>query len=133
MLTMLKRLDKIRFRGQRRDEFLDLAESPNTSDNECSDEVVMKPRASIKDTEELRDPVSAASLCSQLPQTEPQVGYFFLIKLSFLAAISSSVARLVGLFMLEHGRSYCKFTLFTLNMVELKEKLHRSLHDLKPN
>ncbi|XP_046889514.1 GRAM domain-containing protein 4-like isoform X7 [Hypomesus transpacificus] len=72
VLTMLKRLDKIRFRGQRRDEFLDLAESPNTSDNECSDEVVMKPRASIKDTEELRDPVSAASLCSQLPQTEPQ-------------------------------------------------------------
>ncbi|XP_046889512.1 GRAM domain-containing protein 4-like isoform X5 [Hypomesus transpacificus] len=62
VLTMLKRLDKIRFRGQRRDEFLDLAESPNTSDNECSDEVVMKPRASIKDTEELRDPAGPGTL-----------------------------------------------------------------------
>uniref|UniRef100_UPI003AAB76FA GRAM domain-containing protein 4 n=1 Tax=Centroberyx gerrardi TaxID=166262 RepID=UPI003AAB76FA len=62
VLTMLKRLDKIRFRGQRRDEFLDLAESPNTSDNECSDEILMKPRASIKDLEELRDPAGAGSL-----------------------------------------------------------------------
>ncbi|XP_062317856.1 GRAM domain-containing protein 4-like isoform X8 [Osmerus eperlanus] len=62
VLTMLKRLDKIRFRGQRRDEFLDLAESPNTSDNECSDEVVMKPRASSKDTEELRDPAGPGTL-----------------------------------------------------------------------
>ncbi|XP_067090869.1 GRAM domain-containing protein 4-like isoform X4 [Osmerus mordax] len=62
VLTMLKRLDKIRFRGQRRDEFLDLAESPNTSDNECSDEVVMKPRASSKDAEELRDPAGPGTL-----------------------------------------------------------------------
>ncbi|XP_078139043.1 GRAM domain-containing protein 4 [Centroberyx gerrardi] len=69
VLTMLKRLDKIRFRGQRRDEFLDLAESPNTSDNECSDEILMKPRASIKDLEELRDPAG-----DQLPQTELQAG-----------------------------------------------------------
>ncbi|XP_071314883.1 GRAM domain-containing protein 4-like [Trachinotus anak] len=52
---MLKRLDKIRFRGQRRDEFLDLAESPNTSDTECTDEAVMKPRTSIRETEELRE------------------------------------------------------------------------------
>ncbi|XP_071387639.1 GRAM domain-containing protein 4-like [Centroberyx affinis] len=66
VLTMLKRLDKIRFRGQRRDEFLDLAESPNTSDNECSDEILMKPRASIKDLEELRDPAG--------DQTELQAG-----------------------------------------------------------
>uniref|UniRef100_A0A3B4US81 GRAM domain containing 4 n=1 Tax=Seriola dumerili TaxID=41447 RepID=A0A3B4US81_SERDU len=49
---MLKRLDKIRFRGQRRDEFLDLAESPNTSDTECTDEVVMKPRMSIREPSE---------------------------------------------------------------------------------
>ncbi|XP_062317850.1 GRAM domain-containing protein 4-like isoform X2 [Osmerus eperlanus] len=89
VLTMLKRLDKIRFRGQRRDEFLDLAESPNTSDNECSDEVVMKPRASSKDTEELRDPVSAASLCSQLPQTEPQ--FPFLITAEVTAAQGTDV------------------------------------------
>lgn len=49
---MLKRLDRIRFRGQRRDEFLDLAESPNTSDTECSEEVVLKPR---REPEELRE------------------------------------------------------------------------------
>ncbi|KAL4624919.1 GRAM domain-containing protein 4-like [Arapaima gigas] len=53
VLNMLKRLDKIRFRGQKRDEFLDLAESPNASDNECGDEVPVKPRSSLKDTEDL--------------------------------------------------------------------------------
>ncbi|KAG7215433.1 hypothetical protein INR49_022503 [Caranx melampygus] len=61
---MLKRLDKIRFRGQRRDEFLDLAESPNTSDTEGADEAVaaaaavaaVKHRMSIREpSEELRD------------------------------------------------------------------------------
>ncbi|XP_008276225.1 GRAM domain-containing protein 4-like [Stegastes partitus] len=52
---MLKRLDRIRFRGQRRDEFLDLAESPNTSDTECSEEVLMKPRLSMRESEELRE------------------------------------------------------------------------------
>eukprot|EP00064_Thunnus_orientalis_P024434 superscaffoldBa00010478_g24729 len=52
---MLKRLDKIRFRGQRRDEFLDLVDSPNTSDTECSEEAVMKPRSSIREPEELRE------------------------------------------------------------------------------
>ncbi|KAM6973729.1 GRAM domain-containing protein 4-like [Aplochiton taeniatus] len=62
VLKMLKRLDKIRFRGQRRDEFLDLAESPNTSDNECNDEVPMKPRPSIKDPEELRDPAVTGTM-----------------------------------------------------------------------
>ncbi|XP_071005114.1 GRAM domain-containing protein 4-like isoform X5 [Oncorhynchus clarkii lewisi] len=58
---MLKRLDKIRFRGQRPDVFLDLGESPNTSDTECSEEILMKPKPllKIKDTEELQDPVSA--------------------------------------------------------------------------
>ncbi|XP_042266734.1 GRAM domain-containing protein 4-like [Thunnus albacares] len=52
---MLKRLDKIRFRGQRRDEFLDLVDSPNTSDTECSEDAVMKPRSSIREPEELRE------------------------------------------------------------------------------
>ena len=54
---MLKRLDKIRFRGPRtRDDFPDLAESPPASDNECSDDMQLKPRG----TEDLlRDPVSA--------------------------------------------------------------------------
>ncbi|XP_031688991.1 GRAM domain-containing protein 4 isoform X6 [Oncorhynchus kisutch] len=58
---MLKRLDKIRFRGQRPDVFLDLGESPNTSDTECSEEILMKPKPllKIKDTEELQEPVSA--------------------------------------------------------------------------
>lgn len=59
VLNMLRRLDKIRFRGHRRDDFLDLAESPNASDTECGDEVPLKmPRASARDSEELRDTVS---------------------------------------------------------------------------
>lgn len=61
VLTMLKRLDRIRFRGPRtRDDFPDLAESPPASDNECSDDMQLKPRTALRDTEEiLRDPVSA--------------------------------------------------------------------------
>lgn len=55
---MLKRLDKIRFRGHKRDEFLDLAESPNASDSECNDDAQMRPRPSARDAEEQRDPVS---------------------------------------------------------------------------
>ncbi|KAI1882079.1 hypothetical protein AGOR_G00247000 [Albula goreensis] len=63
VLNMLKRLDKIRFRGQKRDEFLDLTESPNASDNECSDEIlVTKPRPSLRDTEDIRDPAGSGSL-----------------------------------------------------------------------
>ncbi|XP_072520184.1 GRAM domain-containing protein 4 isoform X2 [Salminus brasiliensis] len=59
---MLKRLDKIRFRGPKRDEFLDLAESPNASDSECNDDLLIKPRVSIKDAEELRDPAGTGSI-----------------------------------------------------------------------
>lgn len=60
MLNMLRRLDKIRFRGHKRDDFLDLAESPNASDTEGGDEIPLKmPRTSPRDGEELRDPVSA--------------------------------------------------------------------------
>lgn len=56
---MLRKLDKIRFRGHKRDDFLDLAESPNASDTECGDEAPLKvPRTSARDSEELRDPVS---------------------------------------------------------------------------
>lgn len=60
VLTMLKRLDKIRFRGPRtRDDFPDLAESPPASDNECSDDMQLKPKTALRDTEDLlRDPVS---------------------------------------------------------------------------
>lgn len=59
MLNMLRRLDKIRFRGHKREDFLDLAESPNASDTECGDELPLKiPRTSPRDSEELRDPVS---------------------------------------------------------------------------
>ncbi|KAM8740153.1 GRAM domain-containing protein 4 isoform X1 [Sparus aurata] len=59
VLTMLKRLDKIRFRGPRtRDDFPDLAESPPASDNECSDDMQLKPRG----TEDLlRDPAGSGS------------------------------------------------------------------------
>lgn len=61
VLTMLKRLDKIRFRGPRtREDYPDLGESPPASDNECSEEMQLKPRASLRDTDDiLRDPVSA--------------------------------------------------------------------------
>lgn len=67
---MLRRLDRIRFRGHRRDDFLDLAESPNASDTECGDEGPLRaPRTSPRDSEELRDPVSAP--CG-VPSTWPQ-------------------------------------------------------------
>ncbi|XP_010082979.1 PREDICTED: GRAM domain-containing protein 4 [Pterocles gutturalis] len=60
---MLKRLDKIRFRGHKRDEFLDLAESPNASDTECGDEIPVKiPRTSTRDNEELRDPAGPGTI-----------------------------------------------------------------------
>ncbi|XP_031961265.1 GRAM domain-containing protein 4 isoform X3 [Corvus moneduloides] len=63
VLNMLKKLDKIRFRGHKRDEFLDLAESPNASDTECGDEIPVKiPRTSARDNEELRDPVSPGTI-----------------------------------------------------------------------
>lgn len=62
VLNMLKRLDKIRFRGQKRDEILDLVESPNASDNECGDEIPTKPaRCSLKDSEELKDSTATGS------------------------------------------------------------------------
>ncbi|XP_074083368.1 GRAM domain-containing protein 4 isoform X2 [Macrotis lagotis] len=63
VLNMLKRFDKIRFRGHKRDEFLDLAESPNASDTECGDEIPVKgPRTPARDSEELRDPAGPGSL-----------------------------------------------------------------------
>uniref|UniRef100_A0A670J6L6 GRAM domain-containing protein 4 n=1 Tax=Podarcis muralis TaxID=64176 RepID=A0A670J6L6_PODMU len=63
VLNMLKRLDKIRFRGHKRDEFLDLAESPNASDTECGDEIPMKiPRTAGKDSDELRDPAGPGTI-----------------------------------------------------------------------
>lgn len=74
VLTMLRRLDKIRFRGHKRDDFLDLAESPNASDTECGDDVPLKaPRASPRDSEELRDPVSTAprGACPPPPASDP--------------------------------------------------------------
>ncbi|NWI58907.1 GRAM4 protein, partial [Calyptomena viridis] len=60
---MLKKLDKIRFRGHKRDELLDLAESPNASDTECGDEIPLKiPRTSGRDNEELRDPAGPGTI-----------------------------------------------------------------------
>ncbi|XP_029060834.1 GRAM domain-containing protein 4 isoform X2 [Monodon monoceros] len=60
---MLRRLDKIRFRGHKRDDFLDLAESPNASDTECGDETPLKiPRTSPRDSDELRDPAGPGTL-----------------------------------------------------------------------
>ncbi|XP_053487184.1 GRAM domain-containing protein 4 isoform X3 [Ictalurus furcatus] len=62
VLKMLKRLDKIRFRGPKRDEFLDIAESPNASDSECNDELLIKPPASVKDGEDIRDSAGPGSV-----------------------------------------------------------------------
>ncbi|XP_021240329.1 GRAM domain-containing protein 4 isoform X2 [Numida meleagris] len=63
VLNMLKKLDKIRFRGHKRDEFLDLAESPNASDTECGDEIPVKiPRTAPRDNEELRDPAGPGTI-----------------------------------------------------------------------
>ncbi|XP_058164931.1 GRAM domain-containing protein 4 isoform X1 [Dasypus novemcinctus] len=63
VLNMLRRLDRIRFRGHKRDDFLDLAESPNASDTECGDEIPLRaPRASPRDSEELRDPAGPGTL-----------------------------------------------------------------------
>ena len=71
MLNMLRKLDKIRFRGHKRDDFLDLAESPNASDTECGDEIPLKiPRTSPRDSEELRDPVSTE--CPPTPAAQPR-------------------------------------------------------------
>lgn len=72
VLNMLRRLDRIRFRGHKRDDFLDLAESPNASDTECGDDVPLKaPRASPRDSEELRDPVSVCAGLRGLERTPP--------------------------------------------------------------
>ncbi|XP_053741469.1 GRAM domain-containing protein 4-like isoform X1 [Synchiropus splendidus] len=49
---MRKRLDRIRFRGRRDD---DTADSPNASDTECTEELVVRPRDSIREIEEVRD------------------------------------------------------------------------------
>uniref|UniRef100_A0A3Q2Y1X2 GRAM domain containing 4 n=1 Tax=Hippocampus comes TaxID=109280 RepID=A0A3Q2Y1X2_HIPCM len=56
---MLKRLDKIRFRGPRtRDDFPELGDSPPASDNECSDDV--PPKRAAND-EPPRDPAGSGS------------------------------------------------------------------------
>lgn len=68
VLNMLRRLDRIRFRGHKREDFLDLAESPNASDTECGDELPLKtPRPSPRDSEELRDPVSTPPRVPRVP------------------------------------------------------------------
>lgn len=67
---MRKHLDRIRFRGQKRDEFLDLAESPNTSDTECTEESLLKPRGSVRDLEELREMDGEQQSDAQVGQLE---------------------------------------------------------------
>uniref|UniRef100_A0A7N8XTS6 GRAM domain containing 4 n=1 Tax=Mastacembelus armatus TaxID=205130 RepID=A0A7N8XTS6_9TELE len=53
--TMRKHLDRIRFRGHRRDDLLDLGDSPYTSDTEYTEEAGMKPRIHVREPEELRE------------------------------------------------------------------------------
>ncbi|XP_056605028.1 GRAM domain-containing protein 4 isoform X2 [Triplophysa dalaica] len=74
VLNMLKRLDKIRFRGPKRDDFLDQPESPTGSDTECSDEILLRPRPSIRDNDEQRDPVLATWISNDrvLSNTTPR-------------------------------------------------------------
>uniref|UniRef100_A0A8C2DCT9 GRAM domain containing 4a n=1 Tax=Cyprinus carpio TaxID=7962 RepID=A0A8C2DCT9_CYPCA len=62
VLNMLKRLHKIRFRGPKRDDFLDLPESPTGSDTECSDDMLLRPRPSLRDNDEQRDPAGLGTL-----------------------------------------------------------------------
>ncbi|XP_062862917.1 GRAM domain-containing protein 4 [Trichomycterus rosablanca] len=62
VLTMLKRLDKIRFRGSKRDELLDLAESPTASDSEGFEEILTRPRLSLREPEEMKDPAGFGTL-----------------------------------------------------------------------
>ncbi|XP_018408021.1 PREDICTED: GRAM domain-containing protein 4 [Nanorana parkeri] len=62
VLNMLRRLDKIRFRGQKREEFPDLAESPNASDTECGDEFLLKIPRTSKENEELKDPAGSGTI-----------------------------------------------------------------------
>ncbi|XP_009298731.1 GRAM domain-containing protein 4 isoform X1 [Danio rerio] len=62
VLNMLKRLDKIRFRGPKRDDFLDLPDSPTGSDTECSDDILLRPRPSLRDNDEQRDPAGLGTL-----------------------------------------------------------------------
>uniref|UniRef100_A0A3Q3NKU4 GRAM domain containing 4 n=1 Tax=Mastacembelus armatus TaxID=205130 RepID=A0A3Q3NKU4_9TELE len=52
---MRKHLDRIRFRGHRRDDLLDLGDSPYTSDTEYTEEAGMKPRIHVREPEELRE------------------------------------------------------------------------------
>uniref|UniRef100_A0A8C5HQE4 GRAM domain-containing protein 4-like n=1 Tax=Gouania willdenowi TaxID=441366 RepID=A0A8C5HQE4_GOUWI len=53
--TMLRRLDKYRFRSSRREEFQDSADSPNTSDNESHEDVTSTFRPYTRETEDFRD------------------------------------------------------------------------------
>ncbi|XP_040199574.1 GRAM domain-containing protein 4 isoform X1 [Rana temporaria] len=62
VLNMLRRLDKIRFRGQKREEFPDLAESPNASDTECGDDFLLKIPRTSKENEELKDPAGSGTI-----------------------------------------------------------------------
>uniref|UniRef100_H2MYJ2 GRAM domain containing 4b n=1 Tax=Oryzias latipes TaxID=8090 RepID=H2MYJ2_ORYLA len=57
---MRKRLDKIRFRGQRRDEFLDVADSPCNSDVESSEDLVLKPQILSREPDEAEGSSSAS-------------------------------------------------------------------------
>ncbi|KAF6719085.1 GRAM domain-containing protein 4 [Oryzias melastigma] len=49
---MRRRLDKIRFRGQRRDEFLDVTESPINSDTESCEDLTLKHQILSREPEE---------------------------------------------------------------------------------
>ncbi|TRY59250.1 hypothetical protein DNTS_026387 [Danionella cerebrum] len=60
VLTMLRRLDKIRFRGPKRDDFMDLPDSPTGSDTEGNEDILLRPRTSLRDGDEQREAVLSA-------------------------------------------------------------------------
>lgn len=126
MLTMLKRLDKIRFRGPRsRDDFPDLGESPPASDTECNDDVPPKPRAASRDTEDvLRDPVSGCS-SSSYHKTLCNSLLFFLFSWlkskEMLFLLQPMGVKLLS-FIMEHFLSRGKTCSFTRGMLFLSLK-----------
>ncbi|XP_054941684.1 GRAM domain-containing protein 4-like [Physeter macrocephalus] len=91
VLNMLRRLDRIRFRGHKRDDFLDLAESPNASDTECGDETPLKiPRTSPRDSDELKDPPESCVVTVERLSVTLPVLPLLLLKVGLTGALRMS-------------------------------------------
>ncbi|GLD61648.1 GRAM domain-containing protein 4-like protein [Lates japonicus] len=80
---------------QRRDEFLDLTESPYTSDTECTEEVVIKPRLTSRESEELREVEGEQQSDAQVYMYTAWNGWVILMFL-FLAILRLSLNYLIA-------------------------------------